>query len=141
MLADNWTLPVYKVMCIRVVLVVRSGLIDMLLVTCNPVLPASGSSSGRLKPAPPTFLAREVVRRVVRHPDGSKNKICQRAPVLESQWRPSSNYHSLPCSYPSLGMASGVNLAEKSRVGVPTAVYRCTQPHSGKSCDVAGAKL
>ena len=33
------------------------------------------------------------MRKVVRHPDGSKNKICQRAPVLESQWRPSSNYH------------------------------------------------
>ena len=68
---------------------VRSGLIGLLLVTCNPVLPASGST----KPAPPLFLAREVVRRVVRHPDGSKNKICQRAPVLESEWRPSSNYH------------------------------------------------
>ena len=42
---------------------------------------------------PPPFLAREFVRRVARHPDGSKNKICQRAPVLASQWRPSSNYH------------------------------------------------
>ena len=28
-----------------VVAQVRSGLIDLLLVTCNPVLPASGSSS------------------------------------------------------------------------------------------------
>ena len=38
-------------------------------------------------------------------------------------------------------MASGVNLEEKSRVGVPKAVCRCTQPHSGNSCDVAAAKL
>ena len=36
------------------------------------------------------------MRRVVRHPDGSKNKICQRAPVLESQWQPSSNCHCCP---------------------------------------------
>ena len=40
------------------------------------------SSATKLAPLP--FLAREVGRRVVRHPDGSKNKICQRAPVLES---------------------------------------------------------
>ena len=33
------------------------------------------------------------MRRVARHPDGSKNKICQRAPVLESQLWLSSNYH------------------------------------------------
>ena len=38
-------------------------------------------------------------------------------------------------------MASGVNLEEKSGVGVPKAVCRCTQPHSGNSCNVAGAKL
>ena len=38
-------------------------------------------------------------------------------------------------------MASRVNPEEKSGVGVPKAVYRCTQPHSGNSCDVAGAKL
>ena len=38
-------------------------------------------------------------------------------------------------------MASGVNLEEKSGVGFPKAVCRCTQPHSGNSCDVAGAKL
>ena len=30
---------------------------------------------------------------MARHPDGNKNRICQRAPVLESQWRPSSNCH------------------------------------------------
>ena len=38
-------------------------------------------------------------------------------------------------------MASGVNLKEKSGVGIPEAVCRCTQPHSGNSCDVVGAKL
>ena len=75
------------------------------------------------------------MRRVVRHPDGRKNKICQRAAVLESQWR------SLPCSNPSLGVVSGVNLEEKYGVRVPKAVCRCTQPHSGNSCDVAGAIL
>ena len=36
-------------------------------------------------------------------------------------------------------MASGVNLEQKSGAGVPKAVCRCTQPHSGNSCDVAGA--
>ena len=45
------------------------------------------------KPASPPFLSREVVRRVARHPGESKNKICQRTPVLESLWRPSRNYH------------------------------------------------
>ena len=34
---------------------VRSGLIDLLLVTCNPVLPTSGSSSWRLKRHPHHF--------------------------------------------------------------------------------------
>ena len=38
-------------------------------------------------------------------------------------------------------MTSGVNLAEKSGGRVPKAVCRCTQPHSGNSCDVAGARL
>ena len=39
------------------------------------------------------------------------------------------------------GNGSGVNLEEKSGVGVPKAVCCCSQPHSGNSCDVAGAKL
>ena len=81
------------IIVIIITIIIRSGLIDLLLVTCNPVIPASVSSSRRLNRHPHPSLAREVVRRVVRHPDGSKNKICQRAPVLESQWRPSSNYH------------------------------------------------
>lgn len=37
--------------------------------------------------------------------------------------------------------ASGVNLEEKSGVGVPKAVRHCHQPRSGSSCDDAGAKL
>ena len=37
------------------VLPVRSGLIDLLLVTCNPVLPASGSSRRRLNQHPHHF--------------------------------------------------------------------------------------
>ena len=57
--------------------------------------------------------------RVARHPDGSKNKICQRASVLESQSRP-SRLAMLLCSYPSLGMASGVNLEEKSELYTTT---------------------
>ena len=36
-------------------------------------------------------------------------------------------------------MVSGVNLEEKSGVGIPKAVCRCTQPHSGNFCDAVVA--
>ena len=43
-------------------------------------------------------------------------------------------------SYPVTEMASGVNLKEKSGVGVSKAVRGCIQPLPGNSCDVAETK-
>ena len=46
--------------CVCIDVMVRSGLIDLLLVTCNPVLPASGSSSRRLYWHPQHFSQRRL---------------------------------------------------------------------------------
>ena len=67
--------------------VVRSGLVDLLLEICIPVLPTSGSNCQQLNWLPHHFSQERLWGGWL-----DKNKICQRATVLESQWRPSSNY-------------------------------------------------